>query len=172
MEKACCYCRKAKEDKEFAISPKTRKMIAVCQQCWDIHYAHRAKSADYHKEKQRQEGKETRKKQVARNRAHLFDLLKEAKCMDCGYSNWIALELDHRDPEQKHDAVTRMVNDGTTLERIKQEVAKCDIVCANCHAIRTANRSGSWRVTQPLNCSMMPEFRHAVHSSPSGTQDR
>lgn len=147
MEKACCYCRKTKEDKVFATSPKTRKITSVCQQCWDLHYAHRAKSIEYHKEKQRQEGKDARKKQITRNRAYLFDLLKEASCVDCGYDNWIVLELDHRDSSQKYDAVTRMINDGTTLDRIKQEIEKCDVVCANCHAIRTATRSKSWRVS-------------------------
>jgi hypothetical protein len=25
------------------------------------------------------------------------------------------------------------------------EIAKCDIVCSNCHAIRTAHRGSTWR---------------------------
>lgn len=82
--------------------------------------------------------------------------------MDCGYDNWIALELDHRDPSQKYDAVTRMVNDGTTLDRIKQEVEKCDVVCANCHAIRTAHHSKSWRI-------MLPEQHQLEHTQPTAS---
>lgn len=170
--KTCPRCMVDKEETEFAISNRTGKVCGVCQPCYEQHYAHLSKSSDYHKDKQRKERNAHKKDKIARGRHFLFEILKSASCMDCGYSNWIALEFDHRDPEQKHDAVTRMVNDGTTLERIKQEVAKCDIVCANCHAIRTANSSGSWRVTLPLNCPRLPEFRHAVLSSPSGTQDR
>jgi hypothetical protein len=147
VEKTCCYCRKPKDEDSFAISPKTRKITAICQDCWDEHYAHRAKSMDYHRDKQKREYRATRNKQITRNRDYLHSVLKEALCIDCGYGNWIALELDHRDPSKKYDAVTRMVNDGTTLERIKEEIEKCDIVCANCHAIRTANRSKSWRIT-------------------------
>ncbi len=154
----CFVCRKPKE--EFAISPRTQQPTKVCVECWNVHYAHLAKSPAYHKEKLRKEGRATRKKQIERNRNYLFSVLKHAKCMDCSYDNWIALELDHRDPKQKHDAVTRMVNDGTTLDRIKQEVAKCDVVCANCHAIRTAKQSNSWRITlptevQPLNLTLL-----------------
>jgi len=31
---------------------------------------------------------------------------------------------------------------GHTREEILAEIAKCDLVCANCHAIRTFSRSG------------------------------
>lgn len=140
----CFICRK--EPTEFAISPRTQQPIKICVPCWDKHYAHLAKSVEYHKEKLKNAERNARKKQIARNRRYLLGILKDAKCMDCGYSNWIALELDHRDPALKYHAVSRMVNDGTTLERIKQEIDKCDIVCANCHAIRTAYQCNSWRV--------------------------
>lgn len=66
--------------------------------------------------------------------------------MDCGYDNWIALELDHRDAAAKEEAVTRMMNNGTALEQVKAEASTRDIVCANCHAIRTAVRAKSWRI--------------------------
>lgn len=143
MSSICFICRK--EHEQFAISPRTQLPTKVCVGCWELHYANRAKSSEYHKDKQRKEGRAARKKQIARNREYLRAILDGCSCMDCGYSNWIALELDHRDPSLKYDAVTRMVNDGTTLERIKQEVDKCDIVCANCHTIRTAQRANSWR---------------------------
>ena len=147
MTKTCSNCSKDKEENLFATSPRTNKLLKVCQTCWDIHYASMAKSVEHHRDKQRTEGRATRKKQIARNRLFLIEILKGKACIDCGYDNFIALELDHRDPNDKYDSVTRMVNDGTTLERIKQEAAKCDIVCSNCHAIRTAKSCNSWRLT-------------------------
>jgi hypothetical protein len=33
-----------------------------------------------------------------------------------------------------------MVHDGFSLAAIKKEIEKCEIVCANCHRIRTYNR--------------------------------
>lgn len=81
----CSICRNDKQ--EFAISPSTQRITKVCVECWNIHYAHLSKSIDYHKEKQRKEGRYTRKKQIARNREYLRSVLKDAHCMDCGYDN-------------------------------------------------------------------------------------
>ena len=46
------------------------------------------------------------------------------------------MEFDHRDPAEKSQGVTRMVG-RASLKRIMAEVAKCDVVCANCHRMRT-----------------------------------
>ncbi|TXH11668.1 MAG: hypothetical protein E6R04_01065 [Spirochaetes bacterium] len=146
MSDICSVCKSDKQENELATSPSTGRKLKVCLVCWGKHYAHLAKPADYHKQKRKRENRASRKKQIARNREYIASILLDSKCMDCGYSNWIALELDHRNPTEKHDAVTRMVNDGVMLERIKAEVAKCDVVCANCHAIRTAKQFNSWRV--------------------------
>lgn len=43
---------------------------------------------------------------------------------------------DHRDPSLKTALVTRMAG-RVKLKRLLEEVAKCDIVCANCHRDRT-----------------------------------
>lgn len=64
--------------------------------------------------------------------------LKLAKgCMDCGYRlHHVALDFDHRDGETKEFTIAQAI--GTCKwERILKEVEKCDVVCANCHRIRT-----------------------------------
>jgi hypothetical protein len=65
-------------------------------------------------------------------------LLKESHgCSDCRnrFPHYV-LEFDHRPGEQKIDNVTRVLkNYGTDMAW--KEVAKCDIVCSNCHKIRT-----------------------------------
>ena len=59
---------------------------------------------------------------------------------DCGGRfSPCAMDFDHRDPAQKSAEVTRMVGRAGT-QRILDEVAKCDIVCANCHRLRTYRR--------------------------------
>lgn len=57
-------------------------------------------------------------------------------CMDCGiiYPPYV-MDFDHRDPSTKFKDVGRMTN--YSLETIQKEIDKCDIVCANCHRIRT-----------------------------------
>lgn len=61
-------------------------------------------------------------------------------CKDCGYNtNHAALEFDHlngRDSDR--DTVAQLM--GKSINRIMEEIAKCDVVCANCHRIRTFNR--------------------------------
>jgi len=49
------------------------------------------------------------------------------------------MDFDHRPSEVKEHGVTRMIGRAGT-ERILREVAKCDIVCANCHRARTFER--------------------------------
>ena len=56
---------------------------------------------------------------------------KGGKCVRCGYSKCIdALEFHHRDPSKKDFSVSGKT---WSLERLKKEVDKCDLVCSNCH---------------------------------------
>jgi len=57
-------------------------------------------------------------------------------CVDCGITgkeNPWAMEFHHTHPENKRDLVSYMVAQGYAKKRIMEEVAKCKVVCANCH---------------------------------------
>ncbi len=73
----------------------------------------------------------------AREQAELLDKLREAPCSDCGerFASYV-MQFDHRDPTTKTYLVSQMIG-RTSTARILAEVAKCDIVCANCHRQRT-----------------------------------
>ena len=59
-------------------------------------------------------------------------------CFDCGINNHIILDFDHiRDKKYN---ISRMIHDGFSWKSIKKEIEKCEVVCANCHRIRTHNR--------------------------------
>jgi hypothetical protein len=67
----------------------------------------------------------------------LIDEHKTGPCLDCGktYPPYV-MDFDHRDPSTKVTKVSSMVYKGS--ERLLlAEIAKCDLVCANCHRIRT-----------------------------------
>jgi hypothetical protein len=65
---------------------------------------------------------------------------KDRPCKDCGVQfNPICLVYDHRDPTTKLFNVSQPQN-VSSLKRLKEEIAKCDVVCSNCHKIRT------WRI--------------------------
>lgn len=82
----------------------------------------------------------TRRARLERNRR----LVREAKdrpCADCGqrYPPYV-LDFDHV-RGQKSWAIASQVRDAT-LERLREEIAKCDVVCANCHRERTYGPRG------------------------------
>ena len=55
-------------------------------------------------------------------------------CMDCGLQEPLILHFHHRDPKQKKYTVASMLHYSETL--IRAEIAKCDVLCPNCHARR------------------------------------
>ena len=59
-------------------------------------------------------------------------------CIDCGYcDNSNALEFDHIRGQKTRTIASLLYS---SWKRIKQELSLCEVVCANCHAIRTAQR--------------------------------
>jgi hypothetical protein len=63
--------------------------------------------------------------------------MKSAPCADCGgaYPPYV-MHFDHRDPTTKLFGIGG--SGGTrSIEKILEEIEKCDVVCANCHAERT-----------------------------------
>ncbi len=90
-----------------------------------------------------------------RNRERLRDFFRTAECMDCGTRAFAVLELDHRDPQQKRDDVSNLVRQPRSWATVAKEIAKCDVVCANCHRKRTARHFG-WRKLLGLEELVLP----------------
>jgi hypothetical protein len=80
----------------------------------------------------------------ARKRAAKWRLVgmikKHYGCKDCGYSNHAqALQFDHIDNNKKA-SVSNLIRSDYSWKTILEEINKCEIRCANCHAVMTANR--------------------------------
>lgn len=74
-----------------------------------------------------------------RNR-QIVDQVKSKPCADCkGSFPTIAMDFDHVRGEKKAN-VANLVGTGRAVEVILEEIAKCDVVCSNCHRIRTQHR--------------------------------
>jgi hypothetical protein len=66
-------------------------------------------------------------------------------CTDCaGYFPTCCLEWDH--VPERGPKLFNLGNGDYSIEKIKAEITKCDLVCANCHAMRTWNRNREQRV--------------------------
>ncbi len=60
-------------------------------------------------------------------------LLGDSSCKKCGLEDARCLLFHHRDPENKKWDVSRM--SCRSYRQIDAEIAKCDVLCRNCHAI-------------------------------------
>ena len=95
-------------------------------------------------DKQKTQIKERQKRYDERNRKFVLDWLREHPCADCGEADLLVLEFDHIADDKAAD-ICHMMDNGTSIERLKQEIDKCEVVCANCHRRRTRQRSNDWR---------------------------
>ena len=59
---------------------------------------------------------------------------KGGKCQKCGYDKCqAALDFHHRNPEEKDFSICKKYGCKNMNDRIKKELDKCDLLCANCH---------------------------------------
>lgn len=99
--------------------------------------------------------KETAQARRAPRQEYIDRIKRESGCADCGLHPEVlaVLEFDHRPGEVKKFYISKMMTSGT-WEAFKTEVAKCDVVCANCHRVRTITRKqlgrffGGTRITK------------------------
>ena len=80
---------------------------------------------------------------IAKQKAYLAQYLRDLKtktpCVDCGINYpYYVMDFDHV-RGQKHANVMELVST-LSKKKIDQEIAKCEIVCSNCHRIRTHMR--------------------------------
>lgn len=62
---------------------------------------------------------------------------KDRPCMDCGVRYpYYVMDFDHRDPSKKLSNIAQLISWGSE-SRLREELAKCDLVCSNCHRERT-----------------------------------
>ena len=66
--------------------------------------------------------------------------LSAGHCMDCGwevtFERLCAFDCDHREPHLKELEISEMTK-AVSVDRMRRELLKCDVVCANCHRMRT-----------------------------------
>ena len=104
--------------------------------------AKEARRKHYYRNKEKYYSNNKKKKEVMMN--YIRDI-KDVPCKDCGikYCQYV-MEFNHRDPLQKTFNISTMAQRGS-LKKMIEEIAKCDVVCANCHRLRTAKSLG-WKL--------------------------
>jgi hypothetical protein len=112
---------------------RSRKTGRVCKECQKL------RCRKYAKERpELLKALRVSTKQMYRERKAQLVAYKGGSCTDCGgVFPPCCFHFDHRDPKEKIAGIAQLMH--RPEEEIKAEADKCDLVCANCHAIRTFN---------------------------------
>lgn len=115
--------------RQWAATHKEQRRKAVRK--WDE--AHRDWRREYSKV-HAEENRERSRKSYAALRA-LITFEKAGGCVDCGERDLDVLQFDHVRGAKKFTIASNR-----SIARVRDEIAKCEVVCANCHSRRTARR--------------------------------
>lgn len=130
--KACSKCGLTKPLEQFYRSVKNKDG----RQSWCKKCAKAERGAHYRRNPER----ERRNKRAAKSALLKWYVeFKSGKaCTVCGgHFHHTALHWHHRDRAEKTASVGDLLADGCSRSLIALEIEKCDLVCANCHALIT-----------------------------------
>lgn len=132
--KTCTRCGETKPLYQFP--PRRRgepRLQSWCRACFA------ANNARYYREHEA-----TQKTRLLRNTAtqreqnhrRVIDYLSEHACVDCGEADIVVLHFDHLGDKDAN--VSALIACGASWARVEREIAKCEVRCANCHRLKTA----------------------------------
>jgi hypothetical protein len=147
----CCTCRVTKAASEFYFSNRSLgERQKYCKECKSAY-----NRAWYSKNRAKQiaDVQRTNRRRRAEGRALLIEL-KSQPCTDCGGTfPPKAMDFDHVSGT-KEAAISALVAQGAVMKRLLAEIAKCELVCANCHRIRTWRRRTARKGVPPARIEL------------------
>ena len=141
--KVCTKCDGEKSVELF--SWKTKRKRKSRSMCKDCHSAYRRQhyldNKELYIDKARRWDEANKADHLRMLRQYVWDYLLEHPCLECGEPDPIVLEFDHV-RGIKIDTISSMMGSVVSLKRLKDEIAKCEVRCANCHRRKTAKERG------------------------------
>jgi hypothetical protein len=92
--------------------------------------------------------KEHNRKQADFLRQKVLEYVAAHPCVDCGETNPVLLDFDHRERAEKSFTIGKVLTDGYSWDTIRAEIEKCDVRCVRCHRLRTALQFGWYRLEE------------------------
>ncbi len=146
----CTECNAAKPEDDFYLQtyqtkngPKTCR-TKKCKPCCISYQRGLVKENETHYQEYRRKYNKKNTRTGTGKKKLMREWLKELKgcpCLDCGgLFPPECMDFDHRDRSQKKRNIASMIGICQSKATILAEIAKCDLVCANCHRIRTAKQ--------------------------------
>lgn len=146
--KTCSKCKQCKPESAFLMDSTTGRLRSACRVClrtaartYDRRM--RGNRSESYKRCRRASGKRWRQQRRLTLRK-MVDAFKAVPCADCGcsYPPYV-MQFDHVDATNKTMNICEMVSRRMPTDAaLRTEIAKCEVVCANCHAERTHQRRG------------------------------
>lgn len=131
--KVCPSCKIEKSRIEFHKNiHKKDGLQAYCKPCKKVHDSN-------YRDNHREYFTERAKRQYNDIAQYIRQIKESNPCADCGrYLHYCAMDFDHLNSENKIDSVANLMSKG--MKAVKEEIDKCELVCAVCHRIRTWQR--------------------------------
>ena len=141
--KICKKCDETKEKSEFFFRDKKKNILHT--QCKICYKKNRKNKEHYIKYKEAYLDRVNKRKLIRKkeNRENMLSYFKTHCCVKCGEDNPIVLDFDHRDEKTKKYNISAMIA-SYNWETIITEIQKCDVLCSNCHRIKTSKQFGWW----------------------------
>lgn len=143
--KICHACELELPLNEFppnrARSDGRQSMCRPCYSAYQREYHRRRIAEDAEYRDRTRKARRERQIQIRRNNhQQLLQYFAAHPCVDCGEDDHVVLTFDHVRGEKRFTIADRLHT--MRWGRLLDEIAKCEVVCANCHMRRTARRAG------------------------------
>lgn len=130
------YCTRCKQNKDFEdFRPNKRTKDGYQKYCITCDKEYQKEWYLKNKEKHKSKSKISNLVRKKRNIKFVLEYFKNNPCSKCGETDPVVLDFDHLG--DKKYQVARLVG-GSSIDKIKSEIAKCQVLCANCHRRKTA----------------------------------
>ena len=133
----CARCRRQLPTSDFNFRDRAQRLLqSYCRECSNANWREWY-SIPENRARHLSSLKARRRRRYERNRDYIRRL-KSVPCADCmGSFPPEAMDFDHLD--DKIDLISKMVYQ-VGFETLERELSKCEVVCANCHRMRTTRR--------------------------------
>jgi hypothetical protein len=131
----CSHCEIEQDESCFAFKNKTKGIRhAKCKSCQRKYTAaHYRGNKESYRESNHRKGRAVRE--------YVQTLKSTTPCTDCKQTfHFSVMEFDHIGDDKVCTVSSLVYTRNLSWSRLKAEIAKCELVCANCHRMRSWNR--------------------------------
>lgn len=143
MTKKCPRCNLVIDEKEFNWKIKGKLLAAYCKLC-----SRKYIQEHYKAHTQYYIAKAKKRNALIKQRMfkYVSSFLQTHPCVDCGETDILVLQFDHKDRASKSYDVSHILRRMLAHETLVKEIQKCEVRCANCHRRKTEKESNSWKL--------------------------